>query len=402
MESKVTRLREFNPLLFLASLGAGGISVMPFAFLQYTHHTGPGLISITRLHSGDLAPSALSFFIGLEAVMAVFGILHFALTAVLVLRLVRWIGSEGYHRLLSSPLTSASVLAPFISLGMSMNVFIATVRFFIPPIAENLQSLMLPALIGWTVLWSALLVVEMKLLGASFAQSFDVSKINFGWLLHPFALGMITVIGTGIAAMSKDPTVAHIAAFMSMVSGTMGLFLLGVKLNAIFKSHFSAPGLPEKQFLPSLLIVVPNVTLYAIAAFRLTHYADHQFGAHAHGIGAVVVTAAFAFETWYMLFGLSMLRKYFSQHVFDHDFHVSQWGLICPFVAYAVLGSFFYKIFLPNPVILGIVLATGASAIVLFSILAVKQLRCLRARGMADGHDCPAQSISAQTERVAS
>jgi tellurite resistance protein TehA-like permease len=136
--------------------------------------------------------------------------------------------------------------------------------------------------------------------------------------------------------------------------------------------------------------------------FRLTHYADHQFGAHAHGVGAVVVIAAFAFETWYMLFGLSMLRNYFRQHVFNHDFHVSQWGLICPFVAYAVLGSLFYKNFASNPLVVGIVLTTATAAIVLFAILAVKQMRCLRARGMADGHDCPAQSISTQIETAAS
>jgi len=70
---------------------------------------------------------------------------------------------------------------------------------------------------------------------------------------------MVTVTGSGIAAMAKDKGVADTAFFLLLISGTMGLFLLSVKVVAIFKSHFSADGLPDKQFLPSFLIVVPNI-----------------------------------------------------------------------------------------------------------------------------------------------
>jgi hypothetical protein len=36
---------EFSPLIFLASLGAGGIAVMPFVLMQYTIEHGEGLIT---------------------------------------------------------------------------------------------------------------------------------------------------------------------------------------------------------------------------------------------------------------------------------------------------------------------------------------------------------------------
>ena len=68
-------------------------------------------------------------------------------------------------------------------------------------------------------------------------KGFDIDKINFGWLLHPFALGMATVTLTGVAALSTNLVLAHIAAFMASISGTMGFFLLSVKLNAIFKNY---------------------------------------------------------------------------------------------------------------------------------------------------------------------
>ena len=41
--------RGFTPLVFLASLGAGGIAVTPFVIMQYTLDFGKGLITRSRL-----------------------------------------------------------------------------------------------------------------------------------------------------------------------------------------------------------------------------------------------------------------------------------------------------------------------------------------------------------------
>ncbi len=35
--------KEFDPLVFLASLGAGGIAVSPFVLMQYTLDHGPDI-----------------------------------------------------------------------------------------------------------------------------------------------------------------------------------------------------------------------------------------------------------------------------------------------------------------------------------------------------------------------
>ena len=397
--SRNNKIPPFNPLRFLASLGAGGIAVMPFAFFQYTHYQGKGLVSFRTIGHGSLPIEKEWLFYSLEGVMIVFAVLHLILTGLFFQQFFRWIKTEAYKAYMANPLSNAGILAPFVSVGMTFNIMIAVVRFFVPALSDNFQSMMLPALIGWSALWLALLRMEIKLLGISFAVSFDVNKINFGWLLHPFALGMVTVTGTGIAAMSKAPSIAHIAAFMSMVSGTMGIFLLAVKTIAIFKSHFSASGMPEKQFLPSFLIVVPNITLFAISGFRFVHYMEHQFGAHLHWLSQTIVVLAFAFEVWYMSFGLYLLKNYFKKHFFNAEFHVSQWGLICPFVAFAVLGSFFYKLFVPNPVGYAVVVATMFTVIVFFAMLLKKALTCAAVYRRNKGHDCsdslipgPAQS----------
>jgi len=374
-------MSKFNPLIFLMSLGAGGIAVIPFAFLQYTFEHGKGLIQISDIGHGTLSLFDELFFTSLEITMALFAIIHVVLSVVLFAKLFKW-DKKQYQELLSDPLKNAAILAPFISIVMTMNVFIGPVRFFIPEFAENLQLLMLPALVFWGVLWALLIKTDIKLLKISFEKNFDVSKISFGWLLHPFALGMMTVTGMGIAAMAQDALIAHTAAFMSLVSGTMGFFLLVVKLISIFKSHFASPSLPEKQFLPSFLIVIPNITLYAISAFRFGHYLENQFSEHLGPYFLIIMTAAFAFETWYLLFGLGLLKEYFRKHFFKKEFYVTQWGLVCPVVAYAVLGSFVHKVFVPNPVLYGAIVLTLLVAVVLFFMLLMRQLRC---SGMVSG-----------------
>jgi tellurite resistance protein TehA-like permease len=367
--------KNFSPLLFLASLGAGGIAVIPFAFLNYTFPHPKGLINIMQVHYDSIEIWQAVLFRFLEITMILFTLIHIVLSIILFVKLIGWMKNSGYKHFIDDPLTNSAIMSPYISIVMTMNVFIGPVRYFIPSFADNLQVFMLPALIFWAIIWLFLMRMEIKLLRISFEKSFDITKIHFGWLLHPFALGMLTVTGTGIAALSHDASVAHTAAFMSLISGSMGFFLLIVKMITLFKSHFAAKGMPERQFLPSFLIVIPNITLYAISAFRLGHYLEHQHNAEMGSYFLIVMVLAFAFETWYLAFGLSLLRDYFKKH-FAKEFYVSQWGLVCPVVAYAVLGSFVYKVFVPNLLLYILIIFVLLISVILFFVLLKKQITC--------------------------
>lgn len=381
--SHSSNLKNFSPLLFLAALGAGGISVIPFAFFQYTVNFGKGLVTRARMPFGELPFAQEILYYGLELVMVVFAVTHVVLTIHLLGKLIPWLKTKEFKEFFNNPLTNAGILAPFISLAMSMNVVIGPIRYFIPFVAKNLQNMMLPALIGAAVLWAALLLTEVKLLKISFVKSFDVNKIHFGWLLHPFALGMVTVTLSGIAAISKNAEIAHTAFFMLMVSGTMGVFLLVVKMIAIFQSHFAMKGLPEKQFLPSFLIVIPNITLYAITAFRVGHYFEKQFHFHLDAYFVGVIVVAFAFQTWYMLFGLVLLKDYIKHNLF-HEFHVSQWGLVCPMVAYSILAAFTYKVFVSSIIFEAVSLLFVGLGITLYGGLMYWQTKCARRNASCD------------------
>ena len=372
-------LKRFTPLVFLASLGAGGISVIPFALLQYSMPID-GLVKIADLNHGSNPFSLELYYYSLEAIMIVFSLLHIVLSIRLTKAFLKWIKTSEFKETINNPLSNASLMAPFISLTMLMNVFIGPIRFFIPQFAANLQNLMLPALIFWIALWVAIMATSLKLLRISFSKGFDVSKISFGWLLHPFALGMLTVVGTGIAAMSQSRGISDTAIFLAMISGSMGMFLLSVKLVVIFKSHFAAEGLPEKQFLPSFLIVVPNITLYALSAFRLGHYLHINYGFHMESFLFLTVMLPFAFEIWYLIFGIGLLKDYFKKDFLSKDFHVTQWGFVCPVVAFSVLGTFAYQQFANNPIIYVLnVISMWVAVILFFHLLKKhKQYLCVK------------------------
>lgn len=368
-------ISKFSPLIFLSSLGAGGIAVMPFVLMQYTIEHGKGLISRTQLWSQNIIGLKAFYFFSLEGIMLVFIFLHFVLSFLFFIKLAKWIKSGAHRELIDNPLKNTAILAPFISLLMTMNVFIGPIRYFVPLMQINFQSMFLPAFLFWSLMFAVILFWEIKLLGISFKKGFDISRINFGWLLHPFLLGMLTVIGTGIAAMSENGSIASLAAFMSLISGSMGLFLLLVKMVVLFKSHFSAPGLPEKQFLPSFLIVVPNITLFAISAFRLGHFLERHQGFHLDSYFYLVVGLAFAFEIWYMLFGFSLLLSYFKKYHFK-EFYVTQWGFICPLVAFVVLGGFAYNVVLASPILYGLFVLVMILTIILYLELLMKNIKC--------------------------
>lgn len=368
---------NFTPLVFLASLGAGGIAVIPFVLMQYTVEHGKGLITRVQLWSDGLAGLGAFYYYFLEAVMIGFTAIHFILTVYFLAKLIKWLKTEEFKTMLYNPLKNTALLAPLISLLMTMNVFIGPIRYFLPVLSENFQSLFLPAMLFWSALFVFVIYTEIKLLGISFSKGFDIDKINFGWLLHPFLLGMLSVVGTGIAAMSQNSIIADLAAFMSLISMSMGLFLLIVKMVVIFKSHFAASGLPEKQFLPSFLIVVPNITLFAISAFRFGHYLESHQGFELGAYFYLVMGVAFAFEVWYLLFGLFLLKDYFKKNHFQ-DFYVTQWGFICPLVAFAVLGGFVHKLVLPNTILYTILVLTLLATIILYFELLIKHIKCAR------------------------
>jgi len=370
----------FDPLLFLSALGAWGIAVMPFAFMNYTIPHPKWLIAlghILPLLQTNMALLYYFFFV----IMIGFWLLHVVLMIVLFVKFFKRNRTPEAQEYKEDPIRNPGITTPMLALAMTMNLVIWVIVFFVPIMSSNLQNLMLPSLIVWLILWWITMYVAIDITKKSFFKNFDFEKITFSWLLVPFTIAMVTVVWSWIAALAKNSTIANIAAFFTFISFGFWLLLFMVKLATLFQKHFADKSWsPAKQALPSFLIVIPNITLFAISLFRLWHYFANQTGTHADLFLFFVTIGAFTFETGYLLFGINLLKKYFQEQFFKKEFYVSMRGLVCPIVAYAVLWSFAYQQFFNSPIIYWLVIGMMILSIVIYLIVSKKNIRCNSAK----------------------
>ncbi len=372
-------IENFNPLLFLSALGAGGIAVSGFIFIQYGgFFQGYGLATFAQIPQTPVV-------IFLEVVMVFLSIIHILLSVKFFMNYFKWRKTPAFKDVSSNPLINSSLMAPILSLAMSFNVVIAVFRYFIPALSDNFQAIMAPAFAGYVLLWLWAVITAILLLKTAFNKSFDVDKIHFGWLLQPFALAMVTVTGTGFAALAKNTAtitynndIAATAAFLAVISGSMALFLFLVKIFSIFKKHLHRDSVLENTFVPTYLIVIPIITLFGISTFRLGYYLSNLYQEPIFfTIAKLILFGLFAFQVWYFAFGLAMLKDYWNGYL-KNNFHISQWGLICPFVAFVALGLFFFQIFFANVIFFYFLLAVFIFTIGLFFFLLKRQYLCIK------------------------
>lgn len=359
-------VERFTMLWFIMALGLGGTSVAGFAFLNYTFARPDGKKGLVHLdyllaHADSMDPAYAALFGYLRHHIAVFGALHLIVLATTFVLFAVWRMKKPqvYRSLWADNTRNAVTIAPALALGMTFNVLLVGGYFYVPWMQDNMQALMPWALWAWIALFFYTMSQALRIQRAHLERGFDVLEMHFGWLLIPFALGMTSVSGAGVAALAKDPTIASTAFLLSLAPFTMALFLVSVKMISIFRSQYRK-GLPERmEFLPTFFIIIPITTLIAITLFRYGHFFDHQFEGHLpQAYFALVTAGSWAFELWYLFLGIGLLGAYWRNHLFSlRHFHPSQWGLICPMVAISVLGSFVYKNLLASPVVLWVVVA---------------------------------------------
>lgn len=350
---------RFNMLWFIMALGFGGTSVAGFAFLNNTLERTPPLKGMLYLATIDEFAAKMgttyTFLANyLKVHMLFFGVMHIVALTVCTWLYLRWrkLHQQAYQDILQDTSRNSVLISPVLAYGMAFNVSLVLGYVFVDWMRINLEMLMPYAAGVYFLLWLWTLLTAIRLQAIALEKGFDVDKMHFGWLLVPFALAMTSVTGTGIAYLAHGG-LADFVFFLSLVTFSMAFFLLLVKVFSLFKSHY-ASGMPEKiEFLPAFFIVMPIITLLTISLLRYGYYFQHKFNLPLpEAAFAMTVSTGFALMTWYMLLGLFLLRDYFKKHLFSMEyFDESQWGLICPMVAYAVLATFVYKHALAYPAI---------------------------------------------------
>lgn len=321
--------KTFHPLLFQSTLAAGGVALMPFNFLQFSIPHGKGLITLSDIMARTMSAGEMGLYYPLIAVMLVFTLFHFILTAVLLKSFFGWVShKEEYEKFMGNPYANVGIFAVVSSLAMSANVFWAPLGFFTPLISHNLQGLMLPSLILFSVLWVALIRLEFRVMKTWLSKAVDLKKFNFVWLLDIFSFGLVNLTGTGIAVMAGDKLIAAVAAGMSAITLTVGSLFFIIKLAYLIRMQLLTRVLPDKPILPAYFLVVPIMCLFGLSFYRMTGYLQARFAMDLSGVSSVFINFSYVATIAWGLYCIYFLSDYFRNHFSKSDFSPPQWGMV--------------------------------------------------------------------------
>jgi len=336
----------YSPLYFLASLGAGGLAVTFFMYLMFwVPHPGqpvPVFEDILKAFQDG------SVFMQAAIIVAVTGIAGFVFLNVKALvwnlrQLSAFKKTDTYTKLINSN-GETQLLAMPLALAMSVNAGFIVGLVFVPGLWGVVEYLFPLALIAFALIGVIAFRQIGDFLGRVLSEGgvFDVTANNsFAQLLPAFALAMVAVGLSSPAAMSTVPATVGISLVLSVVVGTIAALYALVAAIVAFNSmlhHGTA-----KESAPTLMVVVPILTILGIMMMRQEHGLHTTFEAHAGRADTLLMTTAIlAIQGVFASLGLLVLRrqKYADTFLKGDKNSAGSYALVCPGVALSVMTHF--------------------------------------------------------------
>lgn len=329
---KIPKLKiPFHPLLFQTSLAAGGVALMAFNYLQFNVPHEGALITLANVEWGALSAVDNALNLPLAAVMFAFTAVNFVLTAYFLKRLAGWLSEPGAYRTFvnNAPKNqNAGIFAIVASLAMTVNVFWSPFGFFVPPLASNLQAIMLPSLVIFGLLLAALVYLQVTVGRTWLSEGADFRQFNFIWLLDVFAFGLVALTGSGITAMAENDLISGLAAVGTLFTLVVGGLLLFMKLALLLFTHIRAAELPPNPILPGFFLVVPISCLFGLSAYRIAEYVQLPVSLNVPGSSSLLITGAYALAVGWGLAAVYVIREYLKTDFAKTGFAPSQWGFV--------------------------------------------------------------------------
>ena len=336
----------WSPLYFLASLGAGGLAVTFFMFLMFwVPHPGQPVPVFEDIHA---AFSQGSLALKAAIIVAVTGIAGFAFLNIRLLiwnlaRLVEFKKTDAYAKLVQSN-GETQLLAMPLALAMTVNAGFILGLVFVPGLWSVVEYLFPGAMVAFGLIAYLGFLRIGAFLGRVLSEGgvFDVTANNsFAQLLPAFALSMAAVGMSAPAAMSTVPMTVGVSLVLSIVLGTIaGLYALVAAIVAMgsMLRHGTA-----RESAPTLMIVVPILTILGIMSMRQEHGLHTTFEAHG-GLAdnLLLTTSILAIQGVFLALGLLVLKrqKYADAYLRGEGNSAGSYALVCPGVALSVMLHF--------------------------------------------------------------
>jgi hypothetical protein len=371
---------DYNPLYFLASLGAGGIAITFFMYPMFMiKHPDTPIITFNHIYPILTGSNlALSGILALDLLAILFfGFLHF--------RLLIWNFSElkcfrktGSCDTLKNSNAEVTLMVIPLTLAMSINVAFVLGALFVPGLWGFVEYLFPFALLGFL----AVGVLALKILGAYFTRLFTsgdfdfASNNNLSQMIAIFALAMIAVGLAAPGAMSHHIQINAIGIFLSIFFLSLGMVLAVIKLVLGFQSILTH-GISEKAS-PSLWILIPILTLFGITFIRLTMGLHHGFEEDLSKPGLFVTTSVIlSLQILVGMIGYNVMKRvgYFRNYINGPKGDAGTFALICPGVAFFVFGTFFITFGLVKNGLIGHLSPAYFAILAPFALIQIKTIQ---------------------------
>lgn len=335
----------YSPLYFLASVGAGGLSVTFFMWLMHwLPHPGRSVPTFEDITAAFAAGGALTQGMILVAVVAIAGLVALNVKSLVwnLRAFAAWRQTEGFAKFSKTNAQSQLMALP-LALAMTVNGLFIAGLVFVPGLWSVIEYLFPLAMVAFlAIAWLAFRTYGAFLGRVLTEGGFNCAANNsFGQMLPAFAFAMIGVGLAAPAALSGNATVAGISLVLSsfflitaLLIGTLGL-ILG------FRSMMENGVAPETA--PTLMIVLPLATILGILMLRQDHGLHESLGATKDTAETfMMLTRLVALQVLFAIFGLFVLVKqgYAATWLFGQKHSAGSYALVCPGVAFAVLVQF--------------------------------------------------------------
>ena len=335
----------YSPLYFLASLGAGGLAVTFFMWLMFwVPHPGQPVpvfedIAATFATGG---PAMQAMIVVALAGIAGFAAMNLRLLVWNLRALRRWTRGEGFAKFRATNAESQLMALP-LALAMSVNVVFVLGLVFVPGLWGVVEYLFPAALL----IFAAIGVLALRIMGRFVGRVLGEGGFNcaannsFGQILPAFAFAMVGVGMAAPAALSQVPATAGVAlvlsTFLAVTAGLIAAVALVLGLRAMLEHGAAA------ETAPTLMIVIPLVTVLGILTLRQDHGLSAHLGAP-HDAAATLawLTRLLSVQVLFGLLGLLILVRlgYAARFVFGAQTSPGAYALVCPGVGFAVMLHF--------------------------------------------------------------
>lgn len=356
---------SFTPLRFQSALAAGGVALMPFVLMQFTfEHQG------TLITSADLPATLAPSHVFLTAVMLLGTVFHFGLIVKLLFELTVWLArGDGVKAFMADPSVNIGIFSPVIALGMTINVLLGPVVFFVPQWSQQVPALLAYGIYPFTVLFAFCLYLTVVVARSWLFRNGQEVGFSYNGLLDVFAWGMVALAGSGVTLMATDTGVTAVASGLTLTAISIGLFIYGVKGLYLLLNQLASGKHPPHALKPAHFVIVPINCLFGISIFKIAGYTKAALGIDIDALAFAAVVMLLGLSVFWVVLCAVAFRTWFIEEFPKPDFYPAQWGLVCVLVGLEVLAIYSHASFYPSPLFLGfaylsILVATAVYAFV--------------------------------------